>query len=82
MLSANVHTDSGRLPSLNRDLSCALQSGVTIYPRIAGGILFMFAGAFYSMAFIHPWLLPSELRGPPHGCKLLKAQLLGQQDSA
>ena len=37
-----------------------MQSGVTVYPRIAGGILFMFAGAFYSMAFIHPWLLPSE----------------------
>ena len=60
MPSAIMHTQFGRLASLTRSLFCALQSGVTIYPRIAGGILFMFAGAFYSMTFIHPWLLPSE----------------------
>ena len=79
---SDVHTHSGQLSSLSKGLFCALQSGVTIYPRTAGGILFMFAGAFYSMAFIHPWLLPSESLGPPHVCKLLRAQLLGQQDSA
>lgn len=63
----------GQIALPQQELLCAVQSGVTIYPRIAGGILFMFAGAFYSMVFIHPWLIPSKSRGLPHGCKLLKA---------
>ncbi|KAK9863525.1 hypothetical protein WJX84_001657 [Apatococcus fuscideae] len=40
-------------------INAVLYTWITAYTRISSGILFLFAGAFYSMATIHIWLLPS-----------------------
>ncbi len=39
---------------------CAMQTWLVNYIRLVGGILFFIGGCFFSMAAIHPWLLPSK----------------------
>ncbi|KAK9818817.1 hypothetical protein WJX74_005260 [Apatococcus lobatus] len=42
-----------------RYINPVLYTWITAYTRIGSGILFLFAGAFYSMVNIHSWLFPS-----------------------